>query len=276
MKKGNFAMFVLSVAAINLYATDITISDQQSNAGAYNGQYWYGSGSYDSRGIGEDHEVEPGCVGSQVWDLEAFNLSGNNLGMVGGYDFKNGVYDDGKTWTGGDIFVGVGDAPVFGVANNNSGGGEAVVKNNFGYDYAIDLAFNSNGTGGTYNVYALNDASTVKVFFGQNSESNPWQYDAGGTLVTTGAFTYQTGLTDAKTGFTGDAELGAPSHNAISGIDLSFIGGGQQIWTHYTMECGNDDLMGHATLPVPEPGTLMLFGSGLIGLFGLGFFRRKK
>ena len=38
----------------------------------------------------------------------------------------------------------------------------------------------------------------------------------------------------------------------------------------------NDDIMGHGTTPVPEPGTMVLLGSGLIGLAGYGRKRFRK
>lgn len=52
----------------------------------------------------------------------------------------------------------------------------------------------------------------------------------------------------------------------ITGLDL-----GSVIGLHWTMKCGNDVFEGQAQ--VPEPGTLLLMGLGLIGLAGL---RRKK
>jgi uncharacterized protein (DUF111 family) len=39
------------------------------------------------------------------------------------------------------------------------------------------------------------------------------------------------------------------------------------------MKCGNDNLMGHGTTPVPEPATMLLLG---VGVMGLGVLSRKK
>ena len=244
----NKAVVFLSVLSLSVFSANITIYD--------------GIG-----GLLEDEEVEPGMATGQPWDVEAFFLDDKDvLSLVGGYDFKNGY----RGTIGGDIFIAVDEVPDYGVVNIGSGNGPTVVNNTFGYDYAIQLVFNENGVSGTYNVYSLSSSSTVTVELQENEGSNPWKYNAGGIYLGSASFTYTTGLSDAAVG----GLLGG-EHNQISGIDLSFIGTNKEIWTHYTMECGNDNLMGHGVV-VPEPGSLMMLGSGLLGLLGLSFFRRKR
>src|SRR5450432_2916375 len=73
---------------------NITISDKNSA-----GSDWYSDR--------EDQETEtnPNTVTSQQWDLEGMFQKGNQLTLVGGFDFKNGVpWSDGHTYRSGDIF----------------------------------------------------------------------------------------------------------------------------------------------------------------------------
>ena len=220
---------------------------------------------------GEDNETEPGNVLSQAWDLEGFFLNGFELSMVGGYNFKDGERSEAwdQTFYSGDIFIST---------DSNFSSGEAgdinapyqIVTTNFGYEYAIDLDFLTN----TYNIIELNSSSTVRLsYFEQNSSSNPYRYLDGGTVIGNGDFTYSVieASDVAAFGFS-DSD----THNLVSGIDLSFLKNDQEFWAHFTMGCGNDNLMGNGTTPVPEPATMLLLGTGLIGLAGASRKKFKK
>lgn len=225
---------------------------------------------WDKMGVGseknpmEDGEVEPNCVWNQNWDLEGFFLDGSKLTMVGGFNFKNGQFDGARTYTSGDIFIDINGDAKYGPLNAASGSGYSIVKKTFGYDYVIDLNFSDY----TYNVLSLNDDSYVKtVWFSQNDESNAFQYERGGKQIKNGSFDYITGLSNSDV----NGLLGG-THNAVI-VDLSFLGDNVTFTSHFTMGCGNDNLMGSGTTSVPEPTPMLLLGGALIGLAGIG--RRK-
>jgi hypothetical protein len=254
-----FAVAVLFCGVTNVYALDlgenITIPDLMTESG----NTWYGPQ--------EDEEVEPGDMPGQHWDLEGFFFKGTTLRAVGGFDFIKG---QGGVKTG-DIFIDVDGDAQYGPSNDNTGAvellppGETSVKNTFGYDYVLDLDIPSL----SYNVYAIDDTSTTTVvYYDINQESNPWRYASGGQLLGSGSIDYMAGLTDAEVGFAGGL------HNVLS-VNLGFLDPGISFTAHLTIECGNDNLMGHYD-PVPEPGTLFLLGSGLFGVLAFGRKRLKK
>ncbi|PID73380.1 MAG: hypothetical protein CSB33_03855 [Desulfobacterales bacterium] len=204
----------------------------------------------------EDQEVEPGMQIKQEWDLEGFFLKDTILSVVGGYDFRDGY--GGRT--SGDIFLDIdGDAAygdIHGAAN-----GPVTSNETYGYEYALDLDFSSM----SYDIIDLAGASTTTAYYKQNYGSNPWQYAGGGTIIGTGTFGYQENLSNTQTGFEGG------NHYLISGFDLDFLGPDATFIAHYTMSCGNDNLMG--AVATPEPGTIILMG---LGLSGLVIIRRKR
>lgn len=245
------------------FGTDITISDNN----------YAGSGWYSNR---EDQETEanPNTITSQAWDMEGMFLDGQTLTLVGGYDFKNGVVANNKLYRSGDIFIDIDGDAIYGQAANGGSGLKGTVANTFGWDYVLDLNF----TTMTYNVIALTAQSLVNRGTDVAS-SNPWTYQSGGIALEgyqNLSMTYLAGLTNEFTGFLGDSANNTSwsthtndTHYALS-VNVNFLAG-QDATFHYTMECGNDNLMGHAH--VPDSGsTTMLLGLGLLAAVGA---RRK-
>jgi hypothetical protein len=240
-------ILVLSfVGTTTVFALDITVPDNNSHAwkGGDQGGWWTNPG--------ENNEVEPGNVATQAWDLEQFDLTGTKLTLSGGYNFKTGV----EGYYSGDLFLDAYSAKntgdmLYGSALSQLSGGNGYknISNKFGYDYVLDL----DQKAGTYTVYQIDSKAVLQsVYYRQNDESGAYRYVSGGTKVTTGAITYNASYTSMT-------------------FDLSFLQEiNKDVWftAKYTMGCGNDDIIGKGMLDpaVPEPGTLILLGGGLLSL----------
>jgi hypothetical protein len=221
---------------------------------------------------GEDQEVEPGNTWNQAWELEGFfyNPATRTLSMVGGFNFKTGFSDGGDTYLSGHIFIDVDGVPRYGSNATDNGiyaGGYQKIKNTYGYDYALIMNFGKK----TYDVYKITADSFLKgVDLSRNDQANPFQLakkngQYTGELVGTGTLLFTKNLSDAQTGFSGGSHYQVDLEGLSQSINLS------DAYFHFTMGCGNDSLMGHYQV-VPIPGSWLLLGSGLVGLWG---FRRR-
>jgi hypothetical protein len=254
----------IAVALIVLASAGITVTAGNANAQPYGNNITI----YDGKGVGnEDNEAEPGMIQNQSWDLEGAFQKGSILTMIGGYNFKAGN----SGYTSGDLFIST--TGNYGTPIGNFGS-NATVSNSFGYEYVLDINWSTLA----FDVYRLGSSAYTKTaFYAQNqtgdATSNPWQYVSGGEKVGSGFGSGGGLVTDSGlSGWGSDNNHYAVSFDLSTVFDDANLHGGN-FYSHFTMGCGNDNLIGQGAIPAPEPSTLLLLGAGLLGL---GFARRRS
>ena len=245
-----FALIAIGLAATAAQADYVTV---------YDGSGYLGVGP-----AGEDQETEPHCVNSQAWDLEAvlYDNDTNQLTLIGGWDFLQEIHGIGS----GDLFLAINNIPTASAGNGS-----------YGYDYVFDIDW-----AGVQDI----DATTASVGYQQydisggaslslptawpNDLSAPVSYISGGTKVgNTHYASFQSYADDASVNaaFTDlfIAPLMGGKHYSLT-FDWD-APNGSSIYTHFTQECGNDNLVGQFETPVvPEPASIGLLSLGLIGM----------
>ena len=291
------ALLVLPTTA---FALDITINDNMNPSS----NFINASNPVDVRGIDEDSEVELNCVTGQKWDLEAVVWSpeyvydpvndvnkfvGASLTLVGGWDFIGSI----DNWTSGDLFLAFDTKPLYGDSDIPPIGGNANidVANTFGYDYALDTNWGAPSTFAAVDLNQNSPVLTKTVYYNQNEGADPWKLSSGGQITDRGFVSLASYETDAAlwaaygeldhviygAGTAVDAYKHYTATFDVTSIVLPLLQalpdeGVLLMWTHFTQQCGNDNLMGYVEIPkpeniVPEPSTMALLLLGLLGTF---------
>lgn len=226
-----------SIALLSLQASAVNIT---VNDGSGTGTGWYSPHR-------ENQEVEPGCVATQPWDLESMDLTFSSLTLQGGYKFSSPSGYGG--FKPGDIFIDIDSDSL--------------------WDFVVDI---NDVNVQTYKVIDVRQGGafiTNPVHYAQNAHSNPWKYSSGGVVIDSGDVIYGTPWIDSE-----------GTHYSMT-VDIAsldpFALGNVYSTVHYTMECGNDNLIGKfwgmeldPPHNVPDGGSTALMSFiGLLGLVGM-------
>lgn len=255
MKKILFPIILLCflIISIDAQATEIKFIYDNDDVG-----YWGGDVHNASSTAYKD------VIGDPYFDVDYMRVATNRtdggnvwiINLAGDY-FKN--HSDATVDGGLPYAFGPGDLYISSTgwkATQDSSGHYATddFSSSEGWDYVV-----TQGDTGAWGLYTLDYNKITYTYAPTNyvyRENQAWQGGAGTLISSDVDYIYNPDGRSLTFGFkTGD---------------LDWMGA---VGFHWTMQCGNDTIEGGiSAAPVPEPATMFLLGTGLVGLAG---FRRR-